>query len=41
MEKVKEIIKSQIPLLADEKIEEIQNQMIDPLKYKYLSLIHI
>ena len=35
MEKVKEIIKAQIPLLADKKIEEIEDQMIDPLKYKY------
>src|SRR5665647_245046 len=41
MEKVKEIIKSQIPLLADEKIEEIQNQMIDPLKYKYQTTLFI
>src|SRR5665648_80286 len=41
MEKVKDIIKSQIPLLADEKIEEIENQMIDPLKYKYQTTLFI
>jgi len=35
MDKVKEIIKTQIPLLGEQKIEEIENQMIDPLKYKY------
>lgn len=41
MEKVKEIIKSQIPLLTNKKIEEIENQMIDPLKYKYQTTLFI
>ena len=41
MEKVREIIKTQIPLLADKNIEEIENQMIDPLKYKYQTTLFI
>jgi len=41
MEKVKEIIKTQIPLLADKKIEEIESQMIDPLKYRYQTSLFI
>ena len=41
MDKVKEIIKTQIPLLGEKKIEEIENQMIDPLKYKYQTTLFI
>jgi len=41
MGKVKEIIKAQIPLLADKKIEEIEEQMVDPLKYKYQTTLFI
>jgi len=41
MEKVKGIIKTQFPLLAEKKIDEIDNQMIDPLKYKYQTSLFI
>ncbi len=41
MEKVKGIIKTQFPLLAESKIDEIDNQMIDPLKYKYQTSLFI
>ncbi len=41
MEKVKEIIKTQIPFLAHKKIEEIEDQMVDPLKYKYQTTLFI
>ena len=41
LEKVKEIIKVQIPLLSSEKIDEIENQMVDTLKYNYQTILFI
>lgn len=41
IERVKEIIKIQFPLIAPKKIEEIEFQMVDPLKYKYQTTLFI
>ena len=41
MDKVREILKTQIPLLSGKKIEEIENQMVDTLKYKYQTTLFI
>jgi len=41
MEKVKRIIKTHFPLVAEKKIEEIESQMIHPLKYKYQTSLFI
>jgi len=41
IEAVKEIIRKQFPMISEKKIEEIDTQLADPIKYKYLSLIHI
>jgi acetoin utilization deacetylase AcuC-like enzyme len=41
LEKVKEIIKVQIPLLSSKKIDEIELQMVDTLKYNYQTILFI
>ncbi len=41
IERVKEIISIQFPLVATKKIEEIEYQMVNPLKYKYQSTIFV
>ncbi len=41
MEKVKRIIKNHFPLVTEKKIEEIEVQMIDPLKFKYQTSLFI
>lgn len=41
MDKIREIVASQFPDLAISKIEEIDNQMADPVRHKYLSTIFV
>ena len=41
MEQVKEIIAIQFPLIALDKIEEIDDQMVNPIKYQYQSSLFI
>jgi acetoin utilization deacetylase AcuC-like enzyme/GNAT superfamily N-acetyltransferase len=41
LEKVKEIIRSQFPLVPVRKIDKIENQMVDPLGYQYQTSLFI
>jgi len=41
MEKIKEIVAARFPDLAASKIEDIDNQMADPIRHKYLSLMFV
>jgi acetoin utilization deacetylase AcuC-like enzyme len=41
IEAVKEIIRKQFPMISGKKIEEIDSQLTDPLKYKYQTTLFI
>ena len=41
MDKIRDIVASQFPDLAVSKIEEIDHQMADPVKHKYMSSIFV
>lgn len=41
MERVKEILKEQFPLIPENKINEIESQLVDPMKYKYKASLFV
>lgn len=41
MEKVKKILREQFPLIHESKIADIEEQLVDPLKYKYKAVLFV